>query len=281
MTETVNVSTHRLWYIASGGGSAVRRLVYFPYASGDDVPVRNIADCLLSREDRMSSWSDDHLLQHLRSLECLPKRTLDIPALMYLAIERLRLDIALYEQYEFQSAPILSNLLIAPGGSSDRRILSDEIIKWTPHAELFDSKILPEDHFFIRSQLSALARIVVAAAETVCRTLQAYESKVTLWNILKHTFMNYVKQLAWRPITWGLIAIGSTIGALLVIQYISPGLPPKVDLLPNLVSALMPDGRAENVDALVATLPGCTLGKIAGVTETASVNVHSTTRIAL
>lgn len=167
----------------------MRRLFYFPYASeaGDAAATdalimtgARVPDCLVSRKDRMSGWSDEHLLQHLRSLWDLPEGALDIPALMQLAIERFRLDVELYEQYEFHPGPFLSNLLIALGGRSNRGVSPDEIIKWATHAEHFDSKILPSDHFFIRSQLGALARIVVTAAETVCRTRQAYESKVML-----------------------------------------------------------------------------------------------------
>lgn len=93
--------------------------------------------------------------------------------------------------------------------------------------------------------------------------------------------MSYMKQLMRRSITWGLIAISSIIGALFVIQDIPSGLLSTVDLLLIPVSAVMTDGSAENVDAIVTTPLERTLRKIAGVTETTSVNVHSTTRISL
>lgn len=47
MAKPIDASPHRwLWRAANGGGGAVRRLVYFPYAGGDDAPARAIAALL-------------------------------------------------------------------------------------------------------------------------------------------------------------------------------------------------------------------------------------------
>ncbi|MBW0446967.1 thioesterase [bacterium M00.F.Ca.ET.228.01.1.1] len=124
-------------------------------------------DRLSLRAEAMSSWSDERLAQHLRSLGGVPAAVLNLPELMQLAVERFRRDIALAEQYTFEPGPALRQPLIVLGGTADPAVPGDEISHWAVHAEraeAVDRRMLPGDHFFILARLHELAHIVDAAA---------------------------------------------------------------------------------------------------------------------
>lgn len=124
-------------------------------------------DRLSLRAQTMSSWSNERLTQYLSGLGGLPAAVLNLPEFLQFAVERFRRDIALGEQYVFESGPPLRQPLIALGGAEDAAVPSAEISHWTAHAERAEDvevRILPGDHFFILTRLDEIARIVDAAA---------------------------------------------------------------------------------------------------------------------
>jgi medium-chain acyl-[acyl-carrier-protein] hydrolase len=80
---------------------------------------------------------------------------------MKLLVPLLRADFELCQTYVYQPGPPLTCPLFVFGGMDDREVNQEELEGWRPFTtSAFSLRMLPGDHFFIRTARTELLRMI-------------------------------------------------------------------------------------------------------------------------
>lgn len=87
------------------------------------------------------------------------RELLDDKELMDIVLPSLRADFALYESYQYSSAPPLNCPISTYGGLSDHQVKHADLEAWREQTTVsFSIRMFPGDHFFLKSTQSLLLR---------------------------------------------------------------------------------------------------------------------------
>lgn len=100
---------------------------------------------------------DQQLIQAVAQLNGTPQEFLREKDLLRLILPMLRADFAVIERYRHEPGPPLDMPLVALTGAGDVRVSRDVAAQWAQYtANSFTLRILPGDHFFLRSAMEQL-----------------------------------------------------------------------------------------------------------------------------
>jgi medium-chain acyl-[acyl-carrier-protein] hydrolase len=100
-------------------------------------------------------------IDQLRNLNGTPPEILEQPELMRLLVPLLRADFELCQTYVYKPGPPLDCPISVFGGSEDGEVSYEELESWRPYTTgAFALRMLPGDHFFIRTSQSQLLEMV-------------------------------------------------------------------------------------------------------------------------
>jgi medium-chain acyl-[acyl-carrier-protein] hydrolase len=104
---------------------------------------------------------EPQFIEELRHLNGTPPEILDHPELMKLLVPLLRADFEFCQTYVYQPGPPLACPIAVFGGVDDGEVNQEELESWRPYTTAaFSLRMLPGDHFFIRSARSQLLRLI-------------------------------------------------------------------------------------------------------------------------
>jgi medium-chain acyl-[acyl-carrier-protein] hydrolase len=104
---------------------------------------------------------EPQFIEELRHLNGTPPEILDHPELMKLLVPLLRADFEFCQTYVYQPGPPLTCPIAVFGGVDDGEVNQEELESWRPYTTAaFSLRMLPGDHFFIRSARSQLLRLI-------------------------------------------------------------------------------------------------------------------------
>ena len=104
---------------------------------------------------------EPEFLKELRQLGGTPPEILDHPELMKLLVPLLRADFEFCQTYVYQPGPPVACPLSVFGGVDDTEVTQEELAGWSSFTTAaFSLRMLPGDHFFIRSARSQLLRLI-------------------------------------------------------------------------------------------------------------------------
>jgi medium-chain acyl-[acyl-carrier-protein] hydrolase len=113
---------------------------------------------LPSTEPPTYNLPEPEFLEKLESLNGTPKEVLEQPELLELVIPLLRADFEVVQTYEYLPGPLLSCPITAYGGLQDE-VDRDHLEGWGNHTiSSFKLRMLPGDHFFLKSSEHLLLR---------------------------------------------------------------------------------------------------------------------------
>ena len=102
---------------------------------------------------------DKEFSAELRRLNGTPRELLNDKELMDIVLPSLRADFALYESYQYSSAPPLNCPISTYGGLSDDQVKHDDLEAWRDQTSVsFSIRMFPGDHFFLKTTQSLLLR---------------------------------------------------------------------------------------------------------------------------
>ena len=114
----------------------------------------------------MHHLPDQEFLAALHELNGIPGEVLDLPELVQLLLPTLRADCALTETYRYTSEPPLACPVLAFGGTDDPLLTQSDLAAWNVHTSKgFSLRMLPGDHFFLRSSESLLLAAISRALQ--------------------------------------------------------------------------------------------------------------------
>lgn len=100
-------------------------------------------------------------IEELRHLNGTPPEILEHPELMRLLVPLLRAELELCQTYVYQPGPNLDCPLFIFGGVHDGEVSYEELKAWRPFTTgAFSVRMLPGDHFFVRTASSELLRMI-------------------------------------------------------------------------------------------------------------------------
>ena len=95
----------------------------------------------------------------LLRLNGTPRELLDHKELMDIVLPSLRADFALYEGYEYSTAPPLNCPISTYGGLNDQKVTHNDLEAWRDQTSVsFSIRMFPGDHFFLKTTQSLLLR---------------------------------------------------------------------------------------------------------------------------
>jgi surfactin synthase thioesterase subunit len=98
----------------------------------------------------------DELLEHLKSIDAIPKELLDHPELVYLLLPALRADMEMCETYIYKVAPRLPCPISVYGGEHDEKVPPEHLNEWSLQTSAdFHIHFFPGDHFFFLKESRA------------------------------------------------------------------------------------------------------------------------------
>jgi medium-chain acyl-[acyl-carrier-protein] hydrolase len=104
---------------------------------------------------------EPEFIKQLRDLNGTPPEILDQPELMRLLVPLLRADFELCQTYVYQPGPPVDSPISIFGGLEDGEIDYEELEGWRPYTTgAFSLRMLPGDHFFIRTAQSQLLKMI-------------------------------------------------------------------------------------------------------------------------
>lgn len=104
---------------------------------------------------------EPQFVEELRHLNGTPPEVLAHPELMKLLVPLLRADFELCQTYVYQPGPPLTCPLFVFGGVEDGEVNQEELAGWHSYTTgAFSLRMLPGDHFFIRTARSQLLRMI-------------------------------------------------------------------------------------------------------------------------
>jgi len=127
-----------------------------PHLPQTDRPVHHLPD-------------DIFLTEVARRYNGMPAAVLQDMELMKLLMPPLRADITAIETYVYEEEEPLECPIYAFGGKFDPTVKQEDLQAWRLHTSgAFELKIFEGDHFFIRNNLQAVFRSVLASLEAIC-----------------------------------------------------------------------------------------------------------------
>lgn len=118
---------------------------------------------LVNRAPITYNLPEPEFKQELSRLSGTPGDVLKDPELMQLVMPILRADFQISETYVYSAEPALSCPITALGGLKDSDVTPRDLEAWREHTVAsFGLKMLPGDHFFLRTYESALLEILSA-----------------------------------------------------------------------------------------------------------------------
>jgi|SRR5215813_10578498 len=113
----------------------------------------------------------DKFIAELHEIGGSPKEALEHPGLMEVMLPLLRADFQLVETYQYTPGSPLECPITAFGGLQDKEENRDLLLPWKVQTNSnFRLRMLPGDHFFLRSSQSLLLRLVTQELiETIMR----------------------------------------------------------------------------------------------------------------
>lgn len=112
-------------------------------------------------EQPIHRLADREFLRELRRLNGTEPEVFDQPELVELLLPQLRADFAACETYTYQPGPPLRCPVLALGGLNDASTPAEHLRAWREQtAGEFALRLLPGDHFFVRSAATGLFRTI-------------------------------------------------------------------------------------------------------------------------
>jgi medium-chain acyl-[acyl-carrier-protein] hydrolase len=115
-------------------------------------------------QDRTAARYDlpePEFIEQLRDLNGTPPEILEQPELMRLLVPLLRAEFELCQTYVYEPGPPLDCPISVFGGLEDGEVSHEELESWRPYTTgAFSLRMLPGDHFFIRTSQSQLLEMV-------------------------------------------------------------------------------------------------------------------------
>jgi medium-chain acyl-[acyl-carrier-protein] hydrolase len=125
------------------------------FASGRQAPP------LRDRTTVTFDLPEREFVKELRLLNGTPPEVLAHPELMKLLVPLLRADFEFCQTYVYQPGPPLTCPLSVFGGEEDGEVNQEELAGWRPYTTgAFSLRMLPGDHFFIRTARPQLLRMI-------------------------------------------------------------------------------------------------------------------------
>jgi medium-chain acyl-[acyl-carrier-protein] hydrolase len=116
--------------------------------------------------------SDAEFLEELRGFNGTPKEVLENAELVELMLPILRADVAAYETYYYRSEPPLGSPISAFGGLQDEKVSRERLQAWGDQTTaFFRLRMLPGDHFFLRTAQSLLLQTLAQELHELVRRL--------------------------------------------------------------------------------------------------------------
>jgi len=104
---------------------------------------------------------DPEFVEELRALNGTPQEVLEYPELLELMIPLLRADFALCETYQYYPERPLDCPITVLGGLRDRAMTREDLEAWREQTTAsFSLRMLPGDHFFIRTAQPLLSQVL-------------------------------------------------------------------------------------------------------------------------
>jgi len=104
---------------------------------------------------------DSELIEKIREYNGIPSYILEDKELMDIFLPIIRADFCISETYSYYSEPPLACPITALGGLNDDTFDSQDLLKWQEQtSSSFEYKLLPGDHFFIKSSYQEVISIV-------------------------------------------------------------------------------------------------------------------------
>jgi len=104
---------------------------------------------------------EPEFVEELRRMKGTPEQVLQYPELLRLIVPLMRADMTLVETYAFTPGDPLDCAVTAVGGADDPQAGRAAIDGWREHTRgQFRSRILPGDHFFLRTERAQLLRLI-------------------------------------------------------------------------------------------------------------------------
>jgi medium-chain acyl-[acyl-carrier-protein] hydrolase len=118
-----------------------------PHLKDDDPPTYNLPDA--------------ELIKELSRLNGTPQEVFESPELMGLMLPMLRADFELVQTYEYKQGPALDFPLTALGGLQDPEVSRSNLESWCQYTDSrFSLRLLPGDHFFLRTSEDLLLQLI-------------------------------------------------------------------------------------------------------------------------
>ena len=115
-------------------------------------------------QDRTTARYDlpePQFVEELRRLNGTPPEILEQPELMRLLVPLLRADFEVCQTYVYEPGPPLDCPMFVFSGLQDDEVSYEELESWRPHTTgTFSLRMLPGDHFFIRTAQSQLFEMI-------------------------------------------------------------------------------------------------------------------------
>lgn len=115
---------------------------------------------------------EPELLEELRTLNGTPEEVLDSPEMMEVLLPILRADFEVVETYEYSIEPPLGCPISAFGGLADEKVEHRHLEAWREHTtSTCYVRMLPGNHFFVRTAQTDLLRIVAQKLQAVADSI--------------------------------------------------------------------------------------------------------------
>jgi len=132
----------------------VDHLVYL-FASGSSAPHSRLSTT------KIHLATDEELIAFLRQFNGTSDEILLHSELRQIIVPLIRADFAAFETYTFTPAEPLECPISVFGGKEDSTLTIQQLMQWSQHtSHEFTLRILPGDHFFIRSSKATLLRAI-------------------------------------------------------------------------------------------------------------------------
>jgi len=110
----------------------------------------------------------DSFVSELRRFNGTPGQILENPDLMNLVLPAIRADFMAFENYTFIEEQPLSCSLVTFAGRMDREAPPADMLAWRQHTiGNFDSFVFPGEHFFVKSERSAVLQTIVRCLKSL------------------------------------------------------------------------------------------------------------------
>jgi medium-chain acyl-[acyl-carrier-protein] hydrolase len=113
------------------------------------------------RRNPIHTLPDRQFRYELKTLGGTPAAVLDNDELMAAFLPTLRADFTAHETYEYTDESPLDCPILAVAGADDTVAPAADVRAWRPHTTgVFETQVLPGDHFFVQTQLPLVLRLL-------------------------------------------------------------------------------------------------------------------------